>query len=199
MRVAVCASGGGSNLGALLQALDQSPDAQIVLVLGNRPDAGALERGRAAGVPVEVLTDFRDGPEWLGRLAAHQVDLIVLAGYLKMVPPAVIAEYRGRILNIHPALLPKFGGAGMYGHHVHAAVLASGDTQSGATVHLVDEVYDRGEILAQAVVPVLSDDTADRLAARVLRAEHQLLPAVVLHAARSGRPVPLPVPLSFPA
>ena len=122
----------------------------------------------------------------------HRVDLLVLAGYLKLVPAAVIARYRGRIVNVHPALLPAFGGRGMYGHRVHEAVLASGARESGATVHLVDEEYDRGAILAQGRVPVLPGDTPDRLAARVLEVEHRLLPAVVLAAAAAGRPVPLP-------
>jgi phosphoribosylglycinamide formyltransferase-1 len=111
------------------------------------------------------------------------------------VPAGVIEQYRGRIVNIHPALLPAFGGRGMYGRRVHQAVLASGARESGATVHLVDEVYDRGEVLARARVPVLPDDDPDRLAARVLEAEHRLLPAVVLAAARAGRPVPLPEPV----
>jgi formyltetrahydrofolate-dependent phosphoribosylglycinamide formyltransferase len=199
MRVAVCASGGGSNLGALLEALRGSPLAQVSVVLSNRADAGALDRARAAGTAAEVFTDFRDGAEWLRRLEAHGAELIVLAGYLKLVPAAVIEAFRGRIINIHPALLPKFGGAGMYGQRVHQAVLAAGETQSGATVHLVDEVYDRGAILAQAIVPVRPDDDADRLAARVLQAEHRLLPAVVLRAAAVGHPVPLPEPLTFPA
>ncbi len=198
MRVAVCASGGGSNLGALLDALRGSPLAQVAVVLSNRADAGALDRARAAGIDAQVFDDFADGAEWLRRLEAHRVELIVLAGYLKLVPAPVIERYRGRIINIHPALLPKFGGAGMYGRRVHQAVVAAGETHSGATVHLVDEVYDRGAILAQAIVPVRPDDDADRLAARVLRAEHQLLPAVVLRAAAAGHPVPLPEPLTFP-
>jgi folate-dependent phosphoribosylglycinamide formyltransferase PurN len=142
-------------------------------------------------VPVEVLPDPSDAADWLERLAHHRVDLLVLAGYLKLVPAAVIARYRDRILNVHPALLPAFGGRGMYGHRVHEAVLASGARESGATVHLVDEVYDRGAILAQGRVPVLPDDTPDRLAARVLAVEHRLLPAAVLAAAAAGRAVPL--------
>lgn len=198
MRVAVCASGGGSNLGALLAALDGSSQAQVVVVLSNRAEAGALERARQAGVTAEVFDNYRDPSEWLRRLDQHQAELVVLAGYLKLVPPEVIQRYRGRIINIHPALLPKFGGAGMYGHRVHEAVVAAGEQQSGATVHLVDEEYDRGAILAQAIVPVKPGDTADTLAARVLRAEHQLLPAVVLRAAEAGRPVPLEHPLKFP-
>jgi phosphoribosylglycinamide formyltransferase 1 len=139
-----------------------------------------------------VLLNPADANEWLERLARHRVDLLVLAGYLKLVPAAVIARYRDRILNVHPALLPAFGGRGMYGHHVHEAVLASGARESGATVHLVDEVYDRGRTLAQARVPVLPGDTAETLAARVLVVEHRLLPAVVLAAAAAGHPVALP-------
>jgi formyltetrahydrofolate-dependent phosphoribosylglycinamide formyltransferase len=163
----------------------------VVLVLSSRADASALERARSQAVPVEVLPDPSDAADWLERLAHHRVDLLVLAGYLKLVPAAVIARYRDRILNLHPALLPAFGGRGMYGHRVHEAVLASGARESGATVHLVDEVYDRGAILAQGRVPVLPDDTPDRLAARVLAVEHRLLPAAVLAAAAAGRAVPL--------
>jgi len=192
MRVAVAVSGRGSNLEALLHALGAEAPARVVLVLSNRPDAAALERARAHGIPAEALTDSADGAEWLDRLARHEVDLLVLAGYLKLVPAAVIARFRDRVLNVHPALLPGFGGRGMYGLRVHEAVLASGARESGATVHLVDEVYDRGRILAQARVPVLPEDTPDTLAARVLAVEHRLLPAVVLAAAAAGRPIPLP-------
>jgi phosphoribosylglycinamide formyltransferase 1 len=126
------------------------------------------------------------------------VDLVVLAGYLKLVPSGVIARYRGRLINIHPGLLPSFGGKGMYGHRVHEAVLASGARESGATVHLVDEVYDRGEILGQVKVPVLPGDDAERLAARVLEVEHRLLPAAVLAAAAAGRAVPINEPAESP-
>jgi folate-dependent phosphoribosylglycinamide formyltransferase PurN len=119
------------------------------------------------------------------------VELLVLAGYVKLVPAEVIARYRGRILNVHPALLPAFGGQGMYGRRVHEAVLASGARESGATVHLVDEVYDRGAILGRARVPVLPGDDPESLAARVLEAEHRLLPAAVLAAAVAGHPVPI--------
>jgi len=192
MRVAVAVSGRGSNLEALLRALGTGAPAQVVLVVSNRADAGALERARDHGVPAEVLRDPADGAEWLDRLDRHRVELLVLAGYLKLVPAAVVAHYPRRILNIHPALLPAFGGPGMYGRRVHEAVLRSGARESGVTVHLVDEVYDRGEILAQRRVPVLPDDTSDRLAARVLEVEHRLLPEVVRAAALAGHPVPLP-------
>jgi len=197
MRLAVCVSGRGSNLVALLDALSGSPLAEVVLVLSNRADSPALDRARERGIPAEVLERWTEAAEWLERLGRNRVDLLVLAGYLKLVPAGVISEFRGRILNIHPALLPDFGGPGMYGHRVHEAVLRSGRAVSGATVHLVDEEYDRGEILGQARVPVLPDDTPETLAARVLKAEHQLLPAVVLKAAQAGRPVPLTQRLEF--
>lgn len=199
MRLAVCVSGRGSNLMALLEALSGSRAAEVVLVLSNRADAPALLRARERGIPGEAFTDFRNGEEWRERLARHRVDLVVLAGYLKLVPAEVISAYRGRIINIHPALLPDFGGPGMYGHHVHEAVLKRGDRVSGATVHLVDEDYDRGEILGQARVPVLPGDTPDSLARRVLAAEHRLLPAVVLRAAAAGRPERLPEVLEIPS
>src|SRR5690606_27541096 len=118
-------------------------------------------------------------------------DLVVLAGFLKLVPAAVVAAFTGRMVNIHPALLPRHGGPGMYGRRVHAAVLAAGDAESGATVHLVDEAYDRGVPLARARVPVRRAGRPGSLAARVLEAEHRLPPAVVLAAARAGHPVPL--------
>jgi phosphoribosylglycinamide formyltransferase 1 len=199
MRLAVCVSGRGSNLVALLEALRVSTLAEVVLVLSNRADAPALDRARERKIAATALADPRDAEEWLALLQQYRVDLVVLAGYLKLVPAGVIHAYRNRILNIHPALLPDFGGAGMYGHHVHEAVIASGARVSGATVHLVDEQYDRGAILAQARVPVLPGDTAETLAARVLRAEHRLLPAVILKAAEAGHPVTLPDLLELPA
>ncbi|MGH7533661.1 MAG: phosphoribosylglycinamide formyltransferase [Gemmatimonadales bacterium] len=191
LRVAVAVSGGGTNLQALLDALPPGSAAQVVLVVSNKVTSGGLDRARRDSIPAMVLTDPADAREWIDLLARHQVDLVVLAGYLKLMPAAVVSAYRGRIINIHPALLPDFGGPGMYGERVHQAVLASGVSRSGATVHLVDEEYDRGAILAQLQVPVLPGDTPALLAARVLDAEHRLLPCVVLAAAAAGHPVPL--------
>jgi len=182
VRVAVLVSGGGTNLQALLDALHDSPIARIARVISSRPDAGALQRARRAGVPTTVLRDAGDPAEVLSALAGAQ--LVVLAGYLKLVHASVVARFRGRIINIHPALLPAFGGAGMYGRRVHEAVLASGAKESGATVHFVEEEFDRGAIIAQEKVRVESGDTPDTLAARVLEAEHRLLPRVVLELAR---------------
>jgi len=182
VRVAVLVSGGGTNLQTLLDALQNSPVARVVRVISSRPGAGALERARRAGVTTTVLANPADPNELL--VALRDAQLVVLAGYLKLVPPVVVAQFRGRMINIHPALLPDFGGPGMYGHHVHAAVLASGARESGATVHFVDEAFDRGDIIAQEKVRVEPADTPETLAARVLEAEHRLLPRVVLDLAR---------------
>ena len=184
--VAVLVSGGGTNLQALLDALRDSPVARIAHVVASGADAGALERARRAGVPTVVLAHPDDPGEVV--TAAGDARLVVLAGYLKRIPAAAVARLRWRVINIHPALLPAFGGPGMYGRRVHEAVLASGVALSGATVHYVDEEYDRGPIIAQWPVPVRSDDTPDTLAARVLDVEHRLLPQVVVELARSGVP-----------
>jgi len=184
--VAVLVSGGGTNLQALLDALRGSDVARIARVVSSHGDAPALERARRAGVPVQVLADHTDAGHVVR--AAGDARLVVLAGYLKRIPPAAVARFRWRMINIHPALLPAFGGDGMYGRRVHEAVLASGAALTGATVHYVDEEYDRGPILAQWPVPVRAGDTPDSLAARVLEVEHRLLPAAVLALARLGVP-----------
>ena len=182
VRVAVLVSGGGTNLQALLDALHDSPLARVARVISSRADAGALERAGRASVPTAVLRDPSDPAELLAALGDAQ--LVVLAGYLKLVPTPVVSRFRDRMINIHPALLPDFGGPGMYGQHVHEAVLASGATESGATVHIVDEVFDRGKIIAQEKVRIEPGDTPDTLAARVLEAAHRLLTRVVLELAR---------------
>jgi formyltetrahydrofolate-dependent phosphoribosylglycinamide formyltransferase len=184
-RVAVFASGHGSNLEALFEALEDRAEAVIVLVASDRAGARALERARARGVEAVVLSPD-DEDTMLAALGRARVDWIVLAGYLKRVPTGVVRRYRNRILNIHPALLPAHGGKGMYGERVHRAVIEAGESTSGASVHLVDEEYDRGPVVAQESVAVLPEDTPATLAARVLEIEHRLLPAVVL-AAAEGR------------
>ena len=197
MRVAVLASGSGTNLQALLDACDASAPAEVALVISDNPAARALDRARAANVPTHVLDDHRDGVALTGLLADFGIELVVLAGYLKLVPATTVGAYEGRTLNIHPALLPAFGGAGMYGRRVHEAVLRSGATVSGCTIHEVTAEYDRGRIVAQWPVPVLKDDTPETLAARVLAVEHQLLPAAVLAAGRAGKVVRLPIGSTF--
>jgi len=189
MRIAVAISGRGSNLEALLRALGPAAPAAVVLVISDKPDAAGLSHARGRGIPVQVLTDPDNAGTWLETLEHCRVDLVVLAGYLKLVPAPVVAAYRGRIINTHPSLLPAFGGKGMFGHRVHQAVLDAGVAETGVTIHLVDEVYDRGAVLAQSRVAVLKGDTPERLAARVLEVEHRLLPAAVLAAAAAGRPV----------
>jgi formyltetrahydrofolate-dependent phosphoribosylglycinamide formyltransferase len=187
----VLVSGAGTNLQALLDALRDSPAARVARVarvVSSRPDAGALDRARRAGVPTTTVDDAADAAQLLAALQDVERGLVVLAGYLKRIPPAVVARFRMRMINIHPALLPAFGGPGMYGRHVHERVLASGVAVSGATVHYVDEEYDHGPIIAQWPVPVRPGDTPDTLAARVLEVEHRLLPRVVLELARRGLP-----------
>jgi formyltetrahydrofolate-dependent phosphoribosylglycinamide formyltransferase len=181
-QIAVLASGGGSNLQALIEhlaSLGADRAADVALVAGDRADAGALERARAHGIAAVAMDREARTSGMLSLLTRHAVDLVVLAGFLRFVPAEVTRSFRGRIVNIHPALLPTFGGAGMYGHHVHEAVIARGARVSGATVHFVDEEYDHGPIIAQWPVPVFPHDSADSLARRVLEVEHALYPRVV--------------------
>ena len=195
--VAVFASGGGSNFQSLLDHQSDDRPGHIDLLITDRPEAGSLDRAKKAGVPSRVISvkgRLQDGVglETLEVLEQFGIQVILLAGYLRLIPPLVVQAFPGRILNIHPALLPAFGGKGMWGHHVHEAVLASGATFSGPTIHFVDEHYDTGTILAQWPVPVLADDTADTLAARVLKAEHVLYPRAADHLCRgveAERPV----------
>ena len=184
--VAVLASGTGTNLQALLDALGPGAPARVVRVLSDRRDAGALDRARRAGVDTAHIADPNDAAALAAGLDG--IGLTVLAGYMRLVPAPVVARFRWRVINIHPALLPNFGGPGMYGDRVHAAVLRSGAAVSGVTVHYVDEQYDRGPIIAQWPVPVHPADTPRSLAARVQAVEHRLLPAVVLSLARLGVP-----------
>lgn len=183
MNIGVFASGRGSNFQAILDAIQQRIlSARVTLVLSNKSDAGALEIARTHALPALHLSQkqFPDEDSFaaamLAALTNHEVQLVALAGYLKKIPGAVVRQYRNRILNIHPALLPSFGGPGMYGHYVHEAVIASGAKVSGATVHLVDEEYDRGPIVLQQVVAVEEHDTPETLAAKVLNVEHTIYP-----------------------
>jgi len=177
----IFASGRGSNFEAILEAIREGRlDAEARLLLSDKRDAGALSVAKNYGVPTAVVskTDFTSRELFveamLSTLKDHGVDFIALAGYMKKVPDEVISAYRNRIVNIHPALLPAFGGKGMYGHHVHQAVLDQGCKVTGVTVHIVDEAYDHGPIVAQRCVPVKEDDTVDTLAVRVLKTEHKM-------------------------
>jgi phosphoribosylglycinamide formyltransferase 1 len=188
-RLAVLASGRGSNLRALHEFLvrgERSDFARLALVLSDHAEAGALAYARSRDIAaVAIEGGTLGGDRLLAQLRSHRIDLVVLAGYMRLVPEVVVNVYRGRIVNVHPALLPAFGGRGMYGSRVHAAVIAAGARVSGATVHFVDERYDHGAIIAQWPVPVLSADTPQALSARVLRVEHALYPPAILAVAQS--------------
>ena len=185
-RIAVLCSGGGTNLQALIDAVEAGEiDGQIVLVLANASKAFALERARKHGIPAEFVSKKQAGSDEalndiiLQKLKDAQAELVVLAGYLPILGGQVVRAYEHRIINIHPALIPAFCGFGMYGHQVHEAVLAYGAKISGATTHFVDEQVDHGGIIMQRSVPVLEGDTPDTLAERVLTVEHQILPESV--------------------
>jgi len=186
MNIAVFASGRGSNFQAILNALHRGfLPATVTLFVSNNAGAGAFEIARSHNIPAVHISRKQFSSEeafassLLNELREHSVDFIALAGYLKRIPSVVVGSYRNRILNIHPALLPSFGGDGMYGHHVHEAVLARGVKVSGATVHLVDEEYDHGPIVLQKAVAVEFSDTPETLAAKVLKIEHEIFPAAL--------------------
>jgi len=181
IRIAILVSGQGrgSNMAAIIDACQRGEiDGKVVLVIGTRDEAPALQRATEKGVSTEVVSPSKLGEEEYARrllqtLGDAQVDLVCLAGFMRLLPPPVVHAYAGRVMNIHPALLPLFGGKGMYGEHVHRAVLESGMKVSGCTVHFVDESYDTGPIILQRCVPVEEEDTWETLAARVLAQEHQ--------------------------
>lgn len=186
LKIAVFASGRGSNFEALHSAIqEQHIPANIVVAISNNSQSGALQIARTKNIPALHIsyTQFAERSHFvqhlLTELQRHHVNFIVLAGYMKKIPKEIIAEYRNRIINIHPALLPKFGGEGMFGHHVHEAVIKAKEKFSGATVHLVDEEYDRGAIILQEKVEVSTDDTPTTLAQKVLEIEHSILPNAV--------------------
>ena len=196
MKVAVMISGSGTNLQSLIDTFPNekksSRPARVALVVSDNPGAHGLERAKHAGIETAVISpqQFESKQEFglahLELFRERGIELIVLAGYLKLIPDNMIEEYRNLMINIHPALLPSFGGKGMYGSRVHAAVIESGAKISGATVHFVDEKYDHGPILLQYPVQVYYSDTPDELAARILRYEHNLLPLAV-HLIAMGR------------
>jgi len=186
LKIAVFASGRGSNFEALNRAIvDQQFSAKIVVVISNNSSSGALSLAQSFGIPAFHLSQrqFADSKLFrekvLETLQAYDVNFIVLAGYMKKLDIEIIRAFPNRIINIHPALLPKFGGAGMYGMNVHAAVIAAKEKESGATVHMVNEEYDKGAIIAQQKVSVIETDTPESLAAKVLHIEHQLLASTV--------------------
>jgi phosphoribosylglycinamide formyltransferase-1 len=179
--IAIFASGSGSNAEQIIRHFAGDPAHSVKLVLSNRADAYVLERADNLGIPSLVFnrSSFYETRQILDALNEASVDLVVLAGFLWLVPDYLLRAYPQRIINIHPALLPDFGGRGMYGMKVHEAVIRAGRVTSGITIHLVDEQYDRGKILFQAECPVLAGDTPDDLAARIHELEHRYYPEII--------------------
>ncbi len=179
-RIAILASGSGTNAQRLMEHFHLHPAAQVALVASDRHDAFVLQRAWDMGIPSYRFNGIllKDGT-LLRELQGQRIDLLVLAGFMRLLPVELVQAYRGCIVNIHPALLPQYGGKGMYGDHVHRAVIAAGEVESGITIHYVNERYDEGEHIFQAKCPVLPDDTAESLAQRVHALEHAHYPQVV--------------------
>ena len=181
VHLTIFASGKGSNAQRIIDHFRGHPVVKIGLIVCNNPAAGVLEIAKKENIPTLLIEKerFFRGDAYLHELIERKTDWVVLAGFLWKIPSPLVSAYRGHIINIHPALLPKYGGKGMYGHFVHEAVIRAGETESGITIHQVDELYDHGQILFQASCPVLSGDTADSLAERVHQLEHRHFPVVI--------------------
>lgn len=187
INISVMVSGGGTNLQAVIDAVEKGeiPLGRIVLVISSNPQAYSLKRAKKHNIKAKVIgrEEYPDANKRteaiLEALKEENTDMIVLAGYMSVLDKRLIDAYRGRIINIHPSLIPKYCGKGFYGHRVHEAVIAGGETESGATVHFVDEGVDTGEIILQKTVAVKPDDTPESLASRVLEKEHEILPLAV--------------------
>lgn len=179
-RLAIFASGSGTNAERIIETFKDDLNINVEVVFSNRPDAFVLERAKKHGVPVEVFNrdEFRQA-SFLNRISRYQVDHIILAGFLWKIPDYLVGAFKDKIINIHPSLLPKHGGKGMYGEHVHRAVIESGEKKSGITIHLVNEKYDDGKILFQAECEVSISDTSDTLAQKIHALEHNHFPRVI--------------------
>lgn len=180
-KIAIFASGSGSNAENIIRYFAQKPEICVKKIYCNVPDAYVLERAKKYQIPTVIFNrqEFRDPEKILRQLQQEETDFIILAGFLWLLPPCITAAYPNRIINIHPALLPLYGGKGMYGHHVHEAVIAAGEKESGITIHYVNDHYDEGDPIFQAKCPVLPGDTADTLAARIHELEYQHFPRVI--------------------
>ena len=182
-QIAIFASGAGSNAKKIIEYFHEKRNtaARVALILSNKPDAGILKIADEYGIPAIVIDKekFLQGNAYIGELQSEKIDFIVLAGFLWKVPDSLIREFHGKMINIHPALLPKYGGKGMYGRFVHEAVISNREKESGITIHYVDEVYDHGQIILQATCPVDENDTPESLAKKVQVLEHKHFPAAV--------------------
>lgn len=179
-RLALFASGNGSNVQRLSEYFQAHPSIEIAAIYCNKPDAFVVTRAENLGLPCRIFSkDELEEGEVMAMLIADHIDWIILAGFLWKIPENLIDAFPERIINVHPALLPKYGGKGMYGHHVHEAVIANKEKESGITIHLVDEVYDNGEHLYQAKVAIDANDTPQTLAEKIHGLEHQYFPTIV--------------------
>ncbi len=181
IRLSIFASGSGSNAEKFFEHFKDHSQIEIVSVFTNNKSAGVIERANRFGIPHHVYnrTYWETGEEIIKVLKAEKIDFIVLAGFMLLIPQALVVEFSDRIFNIHPALLPKFGGQGMYGMNVHKAVKAAGEVQSGLTIHFVNEHYDEGKIIYQISCQLSPADSAEDIAAKVLKLEHENYPKVV--------------------
>jgi phosphoribosylglycinamide formyltransferase-1 len=180
-KLAIFSSGAGSNAARIIEHFRDHPTISVNLVVCNNPHAGVLNIAAAAAIPVLLIEkeEFFRGSAYVPDLKARGIDFIVLAGFLWKIPSKLVQAYHHRIVNIHPALLPGYGGKGMYGHHVHEAVIAAGEKESGITIHYVDELYDHGQAIFQAKIAVGPDDTPATLAAKIQYLEHTHFPHVI--------------------
>ncbi|WP_297335708.1 phosphoribosylglycinamide formyltransferase [Algoriphagus sp.] len=179
-RLAILASGSGSNAEKIMEHFRYSQKAKVSLIASNKSDAFVLERAKKYGIPTFTFTPKEmESGELLGKLQAEMIDFVILAGFLLKIPEDLIRAFPNRMVNIHPALLPNYGGKGMYGMKVHQAVKAAGDTQTGITIHLVNENYDEGKIIFQAATPVLPEDSPETIAEKVHALEHRYFPEVI--------------------
>ena len=181
IQIAVFASGAGSNAQKIIQHFATNSAAKIALVVCNKPGAGVIDIAAAENIPVLMIEKekFLEGNAYTDELKALDIDFIVLAGFLWKVPSKLVSAFRNKIINIHPALLPKYGGKGMYGKFVHEAVIAAGEKESGISIHYVDELYDHGNIIFQATCSIDENDTATTLAQKIHALEHAHYPAVI--------------------
>lgn len=180
-RLAIFASGSGSNAENIIRFFANSSQISITRIFCNNPSAGVIQRAEKLAVPVTVFSrdDFYNSSQVINQLIEDKTDVIILAGFLWLIPQNLIAQFKNKIINIHPALLPNYGGKGMYGAHVHKAVIANKEAKSGITIHLVDEIYDNGKTLFQATCDITPDDTAETLAQKIHTLEYEHFPKVV--------------------
>lgn len=179
--IAIFASGNGTNAECIANYFKQNKKVRVKLILSNKPDASVLKRAKKLGIESLVFNRemFYHDSDVIDKLETEKIDLVVLAGFLWLVPDNILNKFHNRIINIHPALLPKYGGKGMFGHHVHEAVLANHEKRSGITIHYVNDKYDEGQVIFQKEIDVIPDDTPDSLASRIHELEYEFYPKVI--------------------